>query len=118
MADHEVISAFLDDEPFDPQELSEALADPAGRALLIDLVTLRRLAQPEDVPSVLTRLPPRRAARPVRILAVAAALVLAVVGGYQWGERSSDSSSADPPAPTRVVRSETGWQDVANGGSR
>ncbi len=38
---HEVISAFLDEEPFDSEELMDALSDPAGRALLIDLVALQ-----------------------------------------------------------------------------
>ena len=56
---HEVISAFLDDEPFDPQELSDALSDPAGRALLIDLIALRRIVQPTDAA------PAIRAATPV-----------------------------------------------------
>ena len=41
---HEVISAFLDDEPFEPQALAEALADPAGRELLIDFVLVRHVA--------------------------------------------------------------------------
>jgi hypothetical protein len=50
---HDVISALLDDEPFDPEELREALDDPAGRALLIDLVALRRIVQPRDVASAL-----------------------------------------------------------------
>ena len=40
---HAVISAFLDDEAFEPVALAEALSDPAGRALLIDLLALRRI---------------------------------------------------------------------------
>ena len=35
---HDVISAFLDDEPFDSSTLAEALSEPAGRDLLIDLI--------------------------------------------------------------------------------
>ena len=38
---HDVISAFLDNEPFDAQELSATLATSEGRDLLIDLVALR-----------------------------------------------------------------------------
>jgi hypothetical protein len=116
MANHEVISAFLDDEPFDPQRLSEALADPAGRALLIDLLTLRRLAQPDDAEWAPVRDRPRMPNR-VRLAVMAAGLTLAVAGGYQLGERSG-APSPDPPEPTRLIDSTTGWQDVSNGGAR
>ena len=116
MVNHEVISAFLDNETFDPQALSAALADPEGRALLIDLLTLRRLAQPDEMglaqPSGRARAPRMR-----RLAAIAAALTLAVVGGYQLGERAGVPAT-DPPAPTRVVTSATTWQEVAQGGVR
>ena len=46
---HDVISAFLDDEPFDAAELAAALADRAGRTLLIDLIALRHLAERYDL---------------------------------------------------------------------
>ena len=42
---HEVISDFLDGEAFEPRALGEALADPAGRELLIDFVVLRYAAR-------------------------------------------------------------------------
>ena len=45
---YEVISVFLDDEPFDSDELVRALSDPAGRAFLIDLVALRGIVQPAE----------------------------------------------------------------------
>jgi hypothetical protein len=112
MASHEVISAFLDNEPFDPQALSEALADPEGRALLIDLVALRRLTQPEDAVLVPARSLRRTGRRPFRLVAAAALLTLAVVGGYQWGERSG-APATDPPPATRVVSSQGVWQDVS-----
>jgi hypothetical protein len=116
MVNHEVISAFLDNETFDPQALSAALADPEGRALLIDLLTLRRLAQPDEIDSAQ---PSGRSRAPGvgRLAAIAAALTLAVVGGYQLGERSGVGQT-DPPAPTRVISSATAWQDVSQGGVR
>jgi hypothetical protein len=52
-----------------------------------------------------------------RLAAIAAALTLAVVGGYQLGERSSVPAT-DPPVPTRVVTSATSWQEVSQGGVR
>ena len=101
---YEVISAFLDAEPFDAEELDRALSDPAGRALLIDLSTLRRIVQPAD------QLPAMRAPalvrRPVwKTAAAAAGLLLALAGGYLAGERgASVPPSADAPPPTRVVQ--------------
>jgi hypothetical protein len=99
---HEVISAFLDDEPFDPEELADALSDPAGRTLLIDLIALRRIVQPNDaVPSLAAAKPARRPRWP--IAAAAAVLFLAVAGGYLLGERRSAISSSEAPPPTRIV---------------
>jgi hypothetical protein len=99
---HEVISALLDDQPFDRQQLADALNDPAGRALLIDLATLRRMVQPIDtVPAMTGENGARR--RPWRVLAAAAMLFLALGGGYLVGERRAVSSTAEAPAPTRVV---------------
>jgi hypothetical protein len=116
MADHEVISAFLDNEPFDPRELSESLAAPEGRALLIDLLTLRRLVQPEE-----TMAPTRQRARPtprlLRLVLAAATLILAVVGGYELGERSG-APSVEAPPPTRVIPAEGEWRDMSEGGRR
>ena len=99
---HEVISALLDDQPFDRRQLADALNDPAGRALLIDLATLRRMVQPiEAVPDIRAADPVRR--RPWRVLAAAAMLFLALGGGYLVGERRAVPSRAEAPAPTRVV---------------
>jgi hypothetical protein len=99
---HEVISAFLDDRPFDPAELADALNDPAGRALLIDLVVLRRIVQPTDPVPAMTR--PRAASRqPWRVVAAAAALVLTLAGGYLAGARREATVSIEAPPPTRTV---------------
>jgi hypothetical protein len=105
---HEVISAFIDDEPFDPQELASALSEPSGRALLIDLVALRHIVQPDDVApaGVLTG----RTGRRLRAVGVAAALVLALGGGYLMGQSRSGEVLADAPAPTRIVEGPAAWQ--------
>ena len=104
-AAHEVISAFLDDEPFDPQDLAMALEDPAGRTLLIDSITLRRMVQPTET------IPPMKAPAPVRrfgwrAAAAAAMFVVALTGGYLVGERRSIApvTEAEAPPPTRVVQ--------------
>ena len=102
---HEVLSALLDNEPFDPSELSEALSDPAGRALLIDLVMLRRIVQPgEPVPATPTARTMSRYSW--RVAAAAAALVLSIAGGYLAGERHAQPVPSEAPTPTRVVEAE------------
>ena len=99
---HDVISAFLDDEPFDSEDLVSALSDPSGRALLIDLLELRRLVQPiEHVPPIALV---NRVRRPVwRAAAMAAALLLALASGYLVGERRSVTELSEAPQPTRIV---------------
>jgi hypothetical protein len=114
---HSVISAFLDDEPFDALELGQALSDPDGRALLIDLVALRHLVQPDD--SMTTAAPAARTwSGSLRPLLAAAAMLVALAGGYFIGERRTDPvNTADPPAPTRVLQASE-WQPVPPGGGR
>jgi hypothetical protein len=100
---HEVISSFLDNEPFDLDELADALSEPDGRELLIELVALHRLVQPaEDLPPSVVVGPVRRSRW--RVAAMAAALCLAIAGGYVVGERQSATESPQAPPPTRVVQ--------------
>lgn len=107
---HEVISAFLDDEPYEPQALAEALADPAGREMLIDFVLLRHVAESEESASVITA-PAPTPHKPMYWVA-AAAVVVALLGGYELGQRQSTNDSLSPPTATRVVQSDSVWQQV------
>ena len=113
---HVVISAFLDDESFDPAALVEALSDPAGRALLIELLALRHIVQPDDAGVAVS---PASAARrfSVRPLLAAAAMLVTLAGGYLMGERRGVVEPSGPPAPTRIVQ-ETAWQILPPGGGR
>lgn len=109
---HAVISAFLDDEPFDASELDAALSDPEGRALLIDLMALRHVAQLDE--GIVATRPERRSVwRPL----VAAAVLAALAGGYFIGERRGVPAIADPPAANRVVQANE-WQPLPAGGGR
>ena len=110
---HDVISAFLDDEPFDAAELGAALADPEGRTLLIDLVALRHIVQPDEPVAAATGTLRSR----WRPLLATAAMLVALAGGYVIGDRRSAVESPAPPAPTRVVQ-ETAWQILPAGGGR
>ena len=111
MNDHEVISAFLDHEPFDPDVLVAALAEPEGRALLIDLIALRALAQTDDA-RLRTVVAPRRDTV-VRFAVAATVAAVALFTGYQLGQRP-----ARPPEPTAVISAGTDWQAIPNGGLR
>ena len=132
---YDVIQAFADGEPVDPVELDRALADPDGRAHLIDIVVLRKLvkrssvAMPVAVADSAAQVSTRR---PVRWLAAAAVVVtIASVGAYFIGERSSASrqvagtSTTDvadqaaappPPAPTLVITFKPGVDWTERGG--
>jgi hypothetical protein len=115
---HDVISAFLDDEPFDARELADALGDPAARELLIELVALRDLVQTDGrharTPMYgLLSMPPT-----LRAIAAVAAVLVALVGGYVAGGHRRDVVSAAAPPATRVVQPSGGWQDVRLGRMR
>jgi len=113
---HEVISAFLDDEPFDPSQLAEALSEPGGRALLLDFLAMRHLVQPQGQ-QVPASLEPRRIAAPLAAFLAAAAVVVALAGGYLVGQRAGVAASEAPPA-SRVADAPAAWQEVLPGRMR
>jgi hypothetical protein len=114
MPTHDVISAFLDDEPFDPAELAAALADPDGRQLLLDLVALRALVRDEPIAA------PVRAAALSRPKWIAVGFLAASIlfgAGAAWllppllRQRRADV----PPVPDRVITVDTGAPAAAGG---
>jgi hypothetical protein len=133
---YDVIQAFADGEPVDPVELEHALADPDGRAHLIDVVVLRKLVKRSSVAvPVAAAESSREPRRPLRWLAAAAAIVtIASVGGYFVGERfsmgrqvagtatadvapaDSTTAAAPPPAPTLVITFKPGVDWTERGG--
>ena len=118
---HEVISAFLDNEPFDAQELSAVLATQEGRDLLIDLIALRSVVQPAEQPRAVSA-----GRRPLWMWASAAAVLLALLSGYQLGRASGDvpapalggSIAITAPEPTNVLKFEPGvnWNESPQSG--
>jgi hypothetical protein len=127
MSDHyEIIDAFADGERVAADALAKALESEAGRRYLIDIIALREIAG-EELPAAAARAVTDR--RPLRWLAVAAALALAVVGGYQAGiarggaavvqpTPGSVAAESAPPAPTVVIKLDPGttWEEPAKGG--
>jgi hypothetical protein len=108
MDTHAVVSAFIDNEPFDASELARALADPEGRELLLDLVAMRTLVRDESVQAAV----PAGAAAVSRPKWIAVGFLAASVlfgAGTAWllppllRQQSADA----PPHPHHVVTFET-----------
>jgi hypothetical protein len=108
----EVISAFLDDEPVDAEELSNALATVDGRRFLIDTIALRCVTRSHDAVAVVVPLRSRFGRR----LAVAAAILLAAVASFQLGQRHGLNATVKAPEPTRVIAVAPAWQEDSSGG--
>jgi hypothetical protein len=111
----EVLSAFVDGEDVDGQVLVEALNEPGACELLIEFVQLRNACRTEERPNAAfyaaigKTLSPVRWRRAFRLLAAAAVLVLATLGGFELGSRLSSRRQVDePPTPTRVLQFERG----------
>ena len=114
--DLEVISAFVDDEPFDPEALARALATGDGRQLLIEFIALRHVVADDGVAAVPAVMGP--APTKWRLLAGAAAVVVALAGGFIAGRSLERPGQPDQaPAPTRTIELRPGveWQ-MTNGG--
>lgn len=117
----DVISAFLDEEPFDAKELGDALSLREGREQLIDLIALRHIVA-ADVESGAERRSPRIVS-PWRGVLVAAALAMVVGGAYLVGRQSAVVESPPvaqdtAPAPSRVVELRPGIEWHQTGGNR
>ena len=120
---HESISAFIDNEPFDPRALADALSTPDGREILLDLIALRHVVAAD--PAVELPVSNRPAAPRWRTLAIAATIAgFALGGGYlaghRIGEKAAVSSIDAPPAPTRVIELTPGvnWTPTHSEGGR
>ena len=112
-----VISAFLDGERFSANDLEEALSEQAGRELLVDLLALRHIVQPHNAET--SALPVPRAARSaMRPALVAAAVIVALVGGYVAGQRRDGATLPEAPTASRVIEVAGAWQDVPQGSRR
>ena len=108
MDNHDVISAFLDNEPFDAAELARALADPQGRELLLDLLAVRALVRNEEIPAPSVA-PTAPLSRPAWIAVGFLAASVLFGAGAAWllppllGRQHADA----PPRPDHVVTFET-----------
>jgi len=120
-----VVEAFVDGEAVDQHRLRHALAEPAVRDHLVDLLVLRegvRAITPGSWSNPRATTGGTRA----RWLAAAAAVLVALSAGYYTGQRTVVASEPRggetivavetmpaPPKPTQVIRLERGvnWTD-------
>jgi len=130
----ETLASWADGEPVDRTSVLEALATTTGREYVVDLMALRHLvattpmASHSTWPAAAVDAPHRRSLWPA--LVATAAAVACVVGGYAFGRMSGPApASADvevipaaapslsAPAPTHVIRFETGvdWRETVGG---
>lgn len=104
----DVISAFIDNEPFDSADLARALAEPAGRELLLDLLALRAVLQ-DDSGITSAPLRPATASRPAWIAAgfLAASILFAIGSALLLPSLLEQPRHDVPPRPDRVVTFDT-----------
>lgn len=113
MANHEVISAFLDNEPFEPSALGAALADPEGRELLLDLLALRSLVS-DDAPPIAAPHQNSAFSRSKWIAAgfLAASLIFGAGAAWLLPPLLRQQRADVPPRPDRVVTFEMPQQPI------
>jgi hypothetical protein len=115
------LSALLDREPVDPDELSAVLEEGDSRRLLVDFIRLRQLIDRQDDEHPLSNATLSSGLAQVRWpwRAAAAAVLLSSglaggfwAGGFWAGERAAQER---PPRPDRVVQFQEGvdWSDSA-----
>ena len=122
----DVISAFIDDEPFDAKELGDALSLREGREQLIDLIALRHIVSADVEPGAEAR--SRRIVSPWRGVLAAAVLALAVGGAFLAGREMTTAGVKTPekdpeviseaPAASRVIELRPGIEWHQTGGNR
>jgi hypothetical protein len=113
----EVLSAFLDGEPIDPDTLAAALEDGATRRMLIDFVRIRETGRQVDDPlpaSLATLRQPPVWRRAVLLPAVAALVVFMLLASWFVPRAARVDRPPEPPAPSRTITFEPGvdWKQM------
>ena len=103
----EVIDAFIDGQRVDGDAIKRALADPEGRAYMVDAWLLREAIQEDETrPSSAATHPARQSAKSNMRWLVAAAITVSLLGGYATGRSAGGASPllVPPPATTAVAQ--------------
>ncbi len=102
----EIIDAFVDGERVDSAAIKRALAEPEGRAYLVDAWLLREAMQEDRARTSSVATPWVRSARPVQRWLIAAGVAAGLLGGYATGRITGHGTQlpAAPPTTTAVAQ--------------
>jgi len=103
----EIIDAFIDGQRVDGDALKRALADPEGRAYMVDAWLLREAIQEDETrASYAIAASASRFRKPAPRWLVAAAITGSLLGGYATGRLSGRPAplAVTPPATTVVAQ--------------
>ena len=103
----EIIDAFIDGQRVDGEAIKRALADPEGRAYMVDAWLLREAIQEDETRTshaVTTSV--ARSAKPAPRWLVAAAITVSLLGAYATGRLTGRPAPlvGAPPAATVVAQ--------------
>jgi len=105
----ETIDAFVDGERVDGEAIKRALADPEGRAYLVDAWLLREAIQEDQTRvSHAATLPVAQSAKPAQRWLVAAAITGSLLGGYATGRITGPEVPSAVTAPATTVVAQPG----------
>ena len=108
MTSNDVINAFVDNEPVAAAALGAALAEPAGRELLLDLLALRALVADEaDAAPIERRADAGARSRWIATGFLAASLIFGAGAAWLLPPLLRQQPADAPPRPDRVVIFET-----------
>jgi hypothetical protein len=100
----EIIDAFIDGQRVDGDAIKRALADPDGRAYMVDAWLLREAIQEDETraPHALTK-PASRPVKPAQRWLVAAAITGSLLGAYATGRITAPPATLAVTPPTTTV---------------
>lgn len=108
----EILSAFCDGEPVDPDALARALQDPGGRVLLVEFARLRETVRLIDGPLPASLASFRRSrwwsSARLFIPGAAALVVLALLASLALPWARDADGPPPPPTPVQTLRFEPG----------
>ena len=99
----EIIDAFVDGERVDSDAIKRALADPGGRAYLVDAWLLREAMQEDQARSSVVTRPVARSSKGQQGWLLAAAIAASLVGGFATGRITGRDAQVPPASPTTTA---------------
>jgi hypothetical protein len=99
----EIIDAFVDGERVDSEAIKRALADPEGRAYMVDAWLLREAMQEDRARTSSIATVPVRSARPAQRWLIAAGIAAGLISGYATGRITGQAAQLPAALPTTTA---------------